>query len=210
MSPSPNPYESPAAEKPDLVAEMVIDDHGLHVEFELTVEELLAYNDFYQARSRAARDTFRRAWAIRAVLYFCVGAIACFYFQRFAVDYALALSAVIVIVLVIAWFYYPFQYRRAIRRMMQRHYSEDNSEAVFGRRRASLTPAYFVISRRDSQTITRWQGVIEVCIQPSAIYVFVSSMQAHIIPRRAFADDSQFERFAQTAKDYHSRSRTVS
>lgn len=47
----------------------------------------------------------------------------------------------------------------------------------------------------------RWKGVVRVHNSGRFAQVFIASNMAHLIPRRAFPDDSAFEQFYQTCRE---------
>jgi len=195
-----NPY-APPQHLPPLVAAAIVDPQESYVEYELTLDEYLAFNDFYQRKSPAARATFRKAWTLRATIWVAAGLGAAAVVYRLAPG-AFATTAMIVGIVEAVWLsLYPLQHRRAIRHAVGRHYRQDNMGMLFGRRRLTLTPEYVVESTPYSQTITRWMGIVEVCVQPDAIYLFTSAVSAKIVPSRVFANEADFRRFGSLAQD---------
>ena len=188
----------------------IVDSRENWVEYEVTLDEMLTFNDFYQSKSPAARATFRRGWLLRAITFVAAAVVAGPVLYGIAPDVFPVLAVFLVVLVVSVLAYYPVQYRRAVRQAVERHYRQDNMGTHFGRRRLTLTPDYVVNSTPYSQTITRWIGIVEVCVEPYAIYLFTSAIHAIILPSRVFADEAEFRRFASLAKDAFERARQAS
>lgn len=100
------------------------------------------------------------------------------------------------------WLAYPAYYRWKVSRLARSIYSVGVSNLV-GRRRLSLSADYVAFSSPLSQTIMRWAGIERIVVQREVIYLLISQISAIIVPRRAFANDEQFDAFARTAEELH-------
>lgn len=55
----------------------------------------------------------------------------------------------------------------------------------------------------------RWDGIVKLRKSQELIQIFIASNMAHLIPRRAFPDDSAFEEFYQTCRERMEAARTL-
>ena len=201
-----NPY-APPEQLPPLVTAAIVDSRESCVEYELTLDDYLAFNDFYQRKSPAARAAFRTAWILRTILWSVAGLVAAAWVYRFAPAAFGQTVTMIVVLEVIMLALYPMTRRRALRRAVQHHYLQDNAGMLFVRRSLTLTPEYVVESTPYSQTITRWMGIVDVCVEPEAIYLFTSAVSSRIVPRRVFAGEADFRGFGSIAQAAFERAR---
>ena len=206
MSSPPNPYAAPRIEDPAaaLVAAVVVDDAGHHIQYEIGLKDYLAFNEYHQQKSPAARGNFRRAWFLRAVTLAVIGFLACVLLRYAAPNLFPVMEVVVIGLLFAGWCLYPLQYRAAIRRLVEQHYRDTNNDALFGLRKLSITPEYVIISTPLSQTVARWRAIREVDVQREALYLFQSGLTSIIVPRRAFASEAEFQRFVEAAVRFHS------
>jgi len=65
-----------------------------------------------------------------------------------------------------------------------------------------LTPEELIQSNDLTKNATRWEAVEKVSIRRDHGFIYFSGGSALIVPKRAFADESAFEQFMQTAKSY--------
>lgn len=73
--------------------------------------------------------------------------------------------------------------------------------------RVTVTPEYYMQSSGTDQSLTRWLAFVEIHEREHAIYVEQDLQQVHIIPRRAFANPTEYQRFVETARKYLERSK---
>ena len=196
MKGPPNPYASPAAEAP-LVAEVVISDEGRTVEYEIVIEDLVAWNAWVNRHAASLRTNFLRGWLLIGVMLLVLVVV----FSSMFPNETAGLLAMGVVTLML-WLAYPIYYRWKVSRLARAMYSEGVSNLV-GRRRLSLSADYVVFSSPLSQSIIRWAGIEQVVVQREATYLLLSKISAIVVPRRAFATDEQFNAFAQLAEGLH-------
>jgi hypothetical protein len=196
----PNPYASSAypAKLPPLVANVVIDDTSISIDYETELSDILASSLYFHETAIATRRGKQLVgwiFGAGAILLWVLGWFAGPDDRLFAWAVAGALS-----LLCAVW---PAIYRWRVRRLVSNISREGSPLNLVGPRRMTLTREYVVVSSPVSQTTLRWIGVSQVVRRPDALYLTVSSFSALLVPRRAFASDAQFAQFAQAAQDYH-------
>jgi membrane protein implicated in regulation of membrane protease activity len=77
-----------------------------------------------------------------------------------------------------------------------------NAQAL-GRHRLTLTPERFVHTNDYSTESTLWSALERIAITNDHAFFYTTTLTAHILPRRAFADDRHFEEFTETARQYY-------
>ena len=191
-----NPYASPASEAP-LVAEVVISDEGRTVEYEIVIDDLVAWNAWVNRHAASLRTNFIRGWLLIGIMLLISVAL---FSSMFPSETAglLAMGAVALMV----WLAYPAYYRWKVSRLARAMYSEGVSNLI-GRRRLSLSADYVIFSSPLSQSVIRWAGIEQVVVQQEATYLLLSKISAIVVPRRAFATDEQFNAFARLAEELH-------
>jgi hypothetical protein len=205
VSDSPNPYAAPADESqvPPLVAEVVVDEAGWTIEFELTPSDWVSWNEHCHSTSPTLRRQFFTGWLMVAlcVLFMAIlmPAVMVPHAERMSVSITILVVGVIFLAL------FPMLMRRRNRRLMSAIIDEDTSYNVIGPRRLTLSDNYVAYSSPLTQSIVRWQGITQVYATQNALYILLSSLQAIIAPRRVFASQAEFEQFGARAKECFER-----
>jgi hypothetical protein len=197
MSVSPNPYEPPGATStPPLVANVIIDERSVSVEYDLEMEDQLAWTSYCHDHV----TTTRRARRIVSWLLFVVVGLMC---VLAAIDPDMRIAWLGGgVMAVIAASFWPAFYRWRIRDQVGKIYREGSSLNIVGPRKLTLTSGYVVFSSPISQTTIRWSGVEQLIRVPTALYLKLASFAAIVVPRRAFSSDAQFDQFCRAAESY--------
>lgn len=54
-----------------------------------------------------------------------------------------------------------------------------------------------------NESLHKWQGISDVSVLGTYLIITIEGSQYHIIPKRSFASDADFDRFVTMVKDYH-------
>jgi hypothetical protein len=84
----------------------------------------------------------------------------------------------------------------------RRFLSKSDQRRLFCPQRLVLSPDAVQMSSEFTNATNRWSGISRVEETASHIFIFLTSNTAHIIPRRAFASESAYRQFAETARQY--------
>jgi hypothetical protein len=87
--------------------------------------------------------------------------------------------------------------RRAILRLLQ---DEKPGRGQLGRHKVVLTEDGVFESTAVGESRTSWAGVHRIEQSPQYIFIYTSPAAAHMIPKRAFRDMQEAERFYQLGK----------
>lgn len=209
---NPNPYHPPQTDpalrrEPPVLALLVGEDGGMSVDCLIELEDVTAFTVYHNTRSPVGRKQFIKRWLIIGLTM--VIALASFvYFASVQGQFLnLVPMFVISITFVVAYVgLYPWIYVRRLRKGTEAVFRRGRNLALFGPRRVTLTPQFLVSSSPYTQSVARWMAVEGIDPQPTALYLYLSSNTAFIVPRQAFASDGDFQTFVHTAQEFHSRS----
>jgi hypothetical protein len=70
------------------------------------------------------------------------------------------------------------------------------------RLRMTLTPAGVRVTTPTSSTLDRWPDIQSVGVTDDHLFLYTDSIIAHILPRRAFPNDTAFHAFVDCVYDY--------
>ena len=199
-----NPYSPPnpqPEDDPPLVAQLAVEGEGMTVEFEQTFEDLVIFSDYHWRQQPKLRQ---HLLAIFGIFLLGSGGLAVLGPN---VDWdEIWMSATFCLLggafLIAIWGYRMFASRYVIRRTLQKAYADGKNLSVVGPRRIKITPEFLIYSAPLSQSVHRWAGIEKVRADRDGIYIFISSLSAFVLPRRAFNSEQHFREFGATVDKY--------
>lgn len=174
-------------------------------EFDITKEDLCAFNFYHHFHSPIARANYLRSWFIPACIWLLV-CLAIWYLadrsrgrplQTFIDLWPLFSGVPLQLI------YFPWAYRRKLRKLVAGMVSEGSNRNLFCRHRVTLSTEGISDSGEFGQAATAWRAVERVARTDTHAFVYTSALVAIIIPRRAFASPAEFDAFVKTATDFH-------
>ncbi len=177
-------------------------------EFEITRDDLIAFNLHHHYQSSIGRRQYRLVSWVGPSVALALVSIMVWYFTdwKAASLPRTALDLLPVTGLVAFHFFYVrWAYRRRVRRIITRMVSEGKNRALFGRHRVALSAEGITEAGELSQSATAWAAVERVSRHENYAFVYTSALSAIIVPRRAFATAAEFEQFVKTAGDYRAQ-----
>ena len=100
-----------------------------------------------------------------------------------------------------AWICLPF----AVRVWVRRGISSPQYDSLLQPVQLSLSSAGVAYDNAKGEVITPWQAIRAVTVVNAAIYAFLASFQAIIVPRRAFSDTAAFDDFIAELSSYQAQ-----
>lgn len=161
----------------------------MQVEYENTVDDLVAFNEFHARRTGVTKKLTRLlAVALLALLALLLvlslqGGIAGATIGIVAV-LGLAVTALSVVL-----------FPRVLRRMVRAQLAQGRNTALLGSRSLAVEDDGLVERSGSAESKTRWRAVEHVASNDDYLFVYVSAVTAHVIPRRAFEDRAAMDRF---------------
>jgi hypothetical protein len=199
MSSESNPYAAPGYE-PGSGATLRETGGSLSVVYEFTREDYIEYNLFINDRRKPYRRT--HLVLLGGLLLYALLLLVTGSFQ----DNHILIAVFAAVAGVIAFF--PVILRRSIRGNARRLVADGVNRYLFGRKRLTVDADGLTETGEYSELRLRWEIVENVMRSDAHIYLFLSSIQAIIVPRRAFATDTDFAGFFERMQGYQ-RSRSA-
>lgn len=107
--------------------------------------------------------------------------------------FSVAVAAVSGLISLWFWFTWPTQWEKQVLKQAQAMLALENQSVLFGPRRYRLDETGVGFSSPDSMGRVSWRAISRVTADEAGIYLHLSQNQAHILPRRAFADETTFQ-----------------
>jgi hypothetical protein len=177
----------------------------MEVEFDLTLEDLVIFQEYHSAHSPMIRSQFRRAWGrlpVAVIVLWLVLAVWSGQFSQFAADEWPWLLFVPFYLFMLPWRWHRAQRKNALALL-----NEGENKGIIGRQRITITPETITQSNAYREVRTRWEAVEKIVRSEHYAYIYVSAYSAHILPRQAFPTDGAFLKFVGEALHYHDAKR---
>ena len=184
----------------------------MSVAFENTKEDLIAFNLYHHAHSPTTRRQLQQPWIRTTAIWLLVfGLIWFFADQRRGTPLQTFLDLLPLLYGLIGYLlfvlvYYPFAYRRTIRKTVDSMADEGKNRGLLGPHRVTLTAESIIEATDFSESTTSWKAVERVANSGEHAFIYVNSLAAIMVPRRAFAGVAEFNEFVNAATVYREKS----
>jgi hypothetical protein len=192
------------AQRQDLTFDSPRHDPVLKVEYTLTLEDAIAFLQYHSRHARQGKGQPRHLGWLWLVL---LGLVSFLIVTVTLAGEAPALTLRAwgpVLLFVVYAFFYRFGNKLLER---QRVRGLRRNPRFFDKRTLALSPEALTASDQSAANTVRWHAVERIIEQPDHAFFYISQVEAFILPKRAFADERQFEEFVDTARRYHAEAR---
>lgn len=180
---------------------------AMTAEYQLTKDDLIAFNLYHHFHSPTARRRYLRSWLVPAFIWLLICTGIWYLADR---ERGTALRTFLDLLplfggVPLYLMYFPWTYRRRLRKMIAGMVSEGRNRGLFCRHRVAISPDGITDSGEFGQASTAWRAVERVAQGGDRAFVYTDALTAIIVPRRAFAASTQFEEFVRLATHYHEK-----
>ena len=170
----------------------------MDIEYEISVDDILALNLYHHQQSPSARRT-------RMLLQYGPPVILVIIFLiQASLTGGSPVSALPWLFFAGIWvIFVPFSLRRSMRKKVAKLILESQDNRVTGKHKLSLTPDAVTDKTGSGKTKTKWRDVRKLVATNQYLYIYISDTLAHIVPRRAFASEAEFREFVDSAMRYY-------
>jgi hypothetical protein len=172
----------------------------MQVSFEQTKDDLIAYNLYHSAHSPAIRRQRRTMIAV-FVSAALVVAMLLLSFPSSPTPPP-GILWVVVAAFLIGAAVLPRSYRRGVIKIVGRMIDEGQNRTLLGRREITISPVDLGAASELRSTTVRWKAVEKVVEDGDYLYIYISALEAIIVPRRAFAGEAPFAAFADAVRKH--------
>lgn len=154
----------------------------MRLEFELTQEDYINYHIAYSKKS----PSIRRSIMIQRMFGPAIFIIAPFIVIKFS-EIPLWYWIIIFGITSIAWFiFFPKYSNWDMKRRLKKMLKEGSNENLFNTRSVTLTESGITEASSIGQSKINWDKIVSLEETDDYIYIYISSVSAHIIPKRVF------------------------
>ncbi len=165
------------------------------VEYERTVEDIIEFNLFHMSHSPSIRKQTLITQIIVAVLVF-IGSLVIGYLFHQETKALTSFDYIVALVVSISCFYAVPPFNRAeVRRGFRKATSEGDNKAILGRHTVSLTKDNIFIKTQVGESKYIWSSINKVMQNDKYVFLYVSSINAIMIPVEAFTSNRSLLEF---------------
>jgi hypothetical protein len=177
----------------------------MQVQYEMTPEDFVAFNAYHQKNSPELRrrlNISRIAIPLVMLLAFLAMPLIKLDQGESYVEKLLELKWFF-LAPVILYFYTPFAWRRRNAKLIRNMLREGSTKALLGDCTITISDDGIASVRKSSSSSVGWDVVDRIVENDQYGFIYLSSLSAVLIPRRAFQRDEDYESFMQHARNYH-------
>lgn len=175
----------------------------MQIQYELNLDDVAAYNWHHSRNSRTANRRYRllSAWGI----------LLCLFIAFTSTEWRASSRIIFSIITSAFWlFVYPVLRRKAVERQARRLYSEGKNRDVIGNHILAIDKDGVTEISDVSESHIAWRGVEKIEENDKYVFLYIGSLIAHIIPKRAFLNKQEETEFTQLARTYYSENSHIS
>jgi hypothetical protein len=167
------------------------------VEYDLTKEDYIAFNMHHIDHS----PTIKRSLFIQRYVVALVFLVVPFIFSNMT-GVPVLLPLIVYGGIFIAWIlYYPRYFVATTKKRILKMIDEGGNDSLFGPRTMILSESGVEEISDMGESRSSWRSVEKIDETAEHIYIYISSVNAYLVPVRAFADRTQKEVFLERLKD---------
>ena len=175
----------------------------MEVEFDIVLDDLVAFNEYHVSTSPTARRQFLFAWVVPPAISAGIAAIVLVKAgSPMEPSWLFWLLLFLVVFTLLYLVDFPRKRRKRIEKLARRLLSEGKNKGILGAHRLSITPEAVRATTEFGDGVTKWPAVEKIAVTDAYAFIYVGAVNALIVPRRAFADESEFQKLVETAERF--------
>ncbi len=174
----------------------------MQVTYGITLEDLVALSLYHFKTSRSGRRTVRM-WQVLAP---GLGVLFIVLPTCWRGSVAMVIGLVLWVIYSIAWvLLIPAFFRVFLKRNVTKAYKEGQNRSMIGRHTMTLGPDGVVDTTEFGEERHVWSVVEKIAEDENYVFIYLSATSAHVVPKRAFAQQADLGAFLNTARAYQAQ-----
>ena len=171
----------------------------MELEFELLEEDYINFNIDHAKKSSSLKKNILMQRILGPVLFLIFPFIIRGY-TEIPMWYWVTIFGIVSVV----WFiYYPKYFNWEMTRRVKKMLNEGSNENILNRRKIILSDEGILEKSLIGESNVSWNQVDKVEESNEYIYIYISSISAHIIPKRIFKDENEKQMFIREISKHH-------
>lgn len=180
------------------------------IQYELTADDFVEFNHFHHNHSPALRRTrlvFRIGIPLFMILALLLTPLLTQRNERGYLD-ELTQMRLFFVVPPVLYFLAPIAWKRRQASLIRRMLKEGSTRSMLGKCTITLNDDSISIQRPSSLSSYGLEAIDRICLNSDYCYLYVTSVSAIIVPRRAFSSNESFNEFVREAERLRSLRKT--
>jgi hypothetical protein len=168
----------------------------MEVEFSLIPEDLVALSEYHS--SQLPR------WKIFLYLGLIILGAGAFILRirQFVNEAGTTIGLSVAVIAIFGGLIYYLNRHRIAARNIRRQLRQGKNARLLEQRTLKISPEGISYLSAELAAMTMWTAVEKIVVRKDHAFFYVGTATAHILPRRAFANDQEFTDFVETAQRY--------
>ena len=166
----------------------------MRVSFEITLDDIHAFNAHYAQSSLLPRRSRRMVRAALTLTLVCL-----LFALGMAIRAPIAFWILGALILIGWWKIYPRRIEAITRQSTQRLYAEGKNAGMLGPHTVELGEEWLTESSSEREVRTRWRAAERVAVTDTHVFLYVTGFSAVIVPVRAFSSEAERAAFVALA-----------
>jgi hypothetical protein len=174
----------------------------MEIEYDLDIEDMVEFNLYalsHHPQTRKRLKTERILTISFAILFMLLGIV------MVLIDLTLTPIVLFIAALgfgIYCWFLFNANFfRRRIRKMLIKQYSKIPNDEI-GRHKLAISEEGLRESMDFGNSFVNWTAFDSIMQADNYLYFLLNPGKGYIVPKKAFANDTEFNLFADTARKY--------
>lgn len=169
----------------------------MKVEYNLIEDDYIAFNMHHIDTS----PTIRRTLLMQQYGVALVFLIIPYFFSRIT-EIPMLLSYIVYGAIFLAWIlYYPKYFISVTKRRIIKMINEGDNSSIYGMQSITLTDTGIEQESHTGESRTAWHAIERIDETEEYIYIYIGTMNAYLVPNRAFEDDAQRAEFLRILRE---------
>ncbi len=171
----------------------------MELEFELLEKDYIDFNINHAKKSSSLKKSIFRQRILGPIIFLIIPFIIKTYSEIPIWYWFIIFGALSVVWIIFYPKYIEWEMARRVRKMLK----EGNNENLFARRKIIISDKGVLERSSFGETNMKWKQIDKVEEIVDYIYIYISSVSAHIIPKRIFRDENEKQMFIKEIQKYH-------
>ena len=171
----------------------------MDIEFELLEKDYINFNIDHAKKSSSLKKSILSQRILGPIVFMLIPFILRLY-TSIPLSYWLTIFAIASVLWVM---FYPKYFNWEMGRRVKKMLNEGNNENILIRRTISISKEGLLEKSAIGESKVKWSQVDKVEETEEYIYIYISSISAHIIPKRVFRDENEKRLFIKEIEKYH-------
>lgn len=169
----------------------------MKLEYNLIKDDYIAFNMHHIETS----PTIRKTLLIQQYGVALVFLVIPYFFSRIS-GTPMLLSYIVYGAVFLAWIlYYPKYFMAVTKRRTLKMIDEGDNSSIYGMQSITLTDKGIEQESNTGESRTAWHAIERIDETREYIYIYIGTMNAYLVPNRAFDDDAQRAEFLRILRE---------